>query len=118
MFSAGSITGGFKNAIDYVSNEWKGKPVAIISYGIVGGTFASDQTKHILSMMKLRVAETRPALAFAGGVGPDLFAAMGGVLAEGTKTSWTEEKKADITKAFAELKELLDKEPEPEAAQQ
>ena len=64
--------------------------------------------------MKLRVAETRPALSFAGGHGPDLYAALGGVLGEDTKKSWTEEKKADISKAFAELKELLDKEPEVE----
>ena len=66
--------------------------------------------------MKLRVAETRPALSFAGGHGPDLYAALGGVLGEDTKKLWNEEKKADISKAFSELKDLLDKEPEPEAA--
>ncbi|RKK42339.1 hypothetical protein BFJ67_g10134 [Fusarium oxysporum f. sp. cepae] len=36
-----SLSGGTKNAIDYLMNEWKGKPVAVIGYGIHGGKHAS-----------------------------------------------------------------------------
>ena len=106
------VAGGTKNAIDYLMNEWKGKPVVIVSYGINGGTFASEQVQNSLSRMGLRVVPTRPQLSFSGGVGPDLFAAMGeGKLGEETRKAWEKEKVADILKAFTELKEELEKAP-------
>ena len=106
------MAGGTKNAIDYLMNEWKGKPIAIISYGIQGGTFASEQAQNSLSRMGLRVVPTRPQLAFAGHHGPELMLAMGeGKLGEETKKEWLEKKAADIVKAFAEVKEELERAP-------
>ena len=95
-----------KNAVDYLYNEWINKPVLIISYGIHGGKSSSDSLKGSLNGMKLRVAETRPALAFAGGPGPDMFEAVGkGTIGEATLKSW-EEVKPEIVKGFEELRAL------------
>ncbi|GAP87630.1 putative NADPH-dependent FMN reductase [Rosellinia necatrix] len=100
------VAGGTKNAIDYLLNEWKGKPLAIVSYGAHGGSQASRQAKEILSGMGLRVAETRPQLAFA-----NALAEMGGILSEGKVYPESEAKwlgqSDEIAKAAEELKELL-----------
>ncbi|KAI1736201.1 NADPH-dependent FMN reductase [Xylaria scruposa] len=100
------VAGGTKNAIDYLLNEWKGKPLTIVSYGAQGGSKASQQAKEILSGMGLRVTETRPQLAFA-----DARAEMGGILSEGkispeSRAKW-EGQSSDIIKAAEELKGLL-----------
>lgn len=101
------MSGATKNAIDYLYNEWIGKPVLIVSYGIMGGKNASEQLKTVLTGMKLRVVETRPQLAFAGAVaGPELWSAIAGQLGELTKTAWTEGK-GDLVKGFGELLELI-----------
>jgi NAD(P)H-dependent FMN reductase len=109
------MAGGTKNAIDYLYNEWIGKPAVVVSYGIQGGTIASEQVKTALEGMKLRVAATRPALAFARGMeGGDGYAAIGkGELGEETRKAW-EEKKETVLKAFGELKELLEEAPKKE----
>ncbi|KAI8713728.1 FMN-red domain-containing protein [Fusarium sp. LHS14.1] len=110
------IAGATKNAIDYLYNEWIGKPVMIVSYGIQGGTFASEQLNKSLTGMKLRVAETRPSLKFHGSHGPDLFLAMGsGGLGEDTRKD-IEAEAPTILKAFQELKELLKAEKAQESA--
>lgn len=111
-----SIAGSTKNAIDYLLHEWKGKPVAVVSYGVQGGTFASEHTSHVLGKMGLRVAETRPQLQFPGGYGPELMGAMlKGELGDGSKETWKESGKvAEIEKAFKELVVLLAAEPEVE----
>ncbi|KAI0866137.1 NADPH-dependent FMN reductase [Xylaria cubensis] len=100
------VAGGTKNAIDYLLNEWKGKPLTIVSYGAQGGSKANQQAKEILSGMGLRVTETRPQLAFA-----DARAEMGGILSEGkispeSRAKW-EGQSSDIIKAAEELKGLL-----------
>lgn len=106
------LSGGTKNAIDYLYNDWIGKPVAVVSYGIVGGTNASAQAKQVLEGMKLRLAATRPALPFTGGPGPDLYAAMGqGEMGEESRKDWLANQSADILKAFGELKDLLNEPP-------
>ncbi|KAK2044231.1 NADPH-dependent FMN reductase [Colletotrichum somersetense] len=105
------LAGSTKNAIDYLYNEWTGKPIAVVSYGIFGGNSASSQAEKTLGGMKLRVAPTRPALAFAEGAGPDLMAAAGsGEIGEETRKKWSEEKET-VLKAFGELKELLNAPP-------
>ncbi|KAI1075275.1 NADPH-dependent FMN reductase family protein [Whalleya microplaca] len=102
------MAGGTKNAIDYLLNEWKGKPVTIVSYGVKGGNTANDQVKGALSGCGLVITETRPTLPFLGGAGPDLYAAMGeGKLGADTLKSWEEEKSEIILKAATELKDLL-----------
>ncbi|KAI0840157.1 NADPH-dependent FMN reductase family protein [Hypoxylon sp. FL0890] len=99
------VAGGTKNAIDYLLNEWKGKPAAIVSYGIHGGATASEQVKGALSGMGLRVAETRPTLSFNP---PDIFGAVGGGrLGEGTLKTWEAEQHEKIRKAAEDLKTLL-----------
>lgn len=101
------LAGGTKNAIDYLYNDWAGKPAGIISYGIKGGTTASDQLDGTLKGMKLRVAVTRPALPFRDGVGPDLNLAMaGGELGGDTKKD-IQAQSPSILKVFQEVKELF-----------
>ncbi|KAI0503361.1 NADPH-dependent FMN reductase [Xylaria bambusicola] len=100
------LAGGTKNAIDYLLNEWKGKPLVVVSYGAHGGSKASEQAKDILGGLGLRIAETRPQLAFA-----DPHGEMAGILAEGkvadaSRAKW-EGQTDQIIKAAEELKELL-----------
>jgi NAD(P)H-dependent FMN reductase len=45
------MSGATKNAIDYLYNAWIGKPILIVSYGIGGGTNASDQLKTVVSFV-------------------------------------------------------------------
>ncbi|OHF02500.1 NADPH-dependent FMN reductase [Colletotrichum orchidophilum] len=104
------LSGAAKNAIDYLYHEWIGKPIAVVSYGIMGGKSASAQAQKTLEGMKLRVAPTRPALAFAGGPGPDLVAAMGGEIGEESRKKWEGESET-LLQAFGELKELLNTPP-------
>lgn len=102
------MSGSTKNAIDYLYNDWIGKPILIITYGIMGGTNASEQLKTVLTGMKLKVVETRPSLSFhGGGAGPDMYQAMSGVLPEASTNDWEAEKKDEILKGYGELKELL-----------
>ena len=43
------IPAGLKNAIDYLFNEWKGKPAIIVSYGGHGGDKAASSLKLCLA---------------------------------------------------------------------
>ncbi|KAI1129428.1 flavoprotein [Nemania abortiva] len=100
------VSGGTKNAIDYLLNEWKGKPLSIVSYGSKGGSQASQQAKEILGGMGLRVAETRPQLAFA-----DAQAEIAGILSEGkiapaSRAKWGAQTD-EIAKVAEELKAML-----------
>jgi NAD(P)H-dependent FMN reductase len=58
------FTGVFKNALDYLYHEWKGKPVGFVSYGgIAGGTRSAQLMKPVLvalSMMPVYEAVTIP----------------------------------------------------------
>jgi hypothetical protein len=101
-----TVAGGTKNAIDYLCNEWKGKPVSIVSYGAQGGKLSSQQAKEVLTGMGLRVADARVQLAFA-----DVMAEIGAIMAEGkfsdaSRTKW-EGQSAEIVKAAEELKQML-----------
>lgn len=43
-----------KNAIDYLHDEWKNKPVGFVSYGGVGaGTRAVQQLKQVVTALKM-----------------------------------------------------------------
>ncbi|KAI1814782.1 NADPH-dependent FMN reductase [Poronia punctata] len=104
----GGMAGGTKNAIDYLWNEWQGKPLTIVSYGAHGGSRSSDQAKQVLGVgsMGLHIMETRPQLAFA-----DPMAEVGDLLSKGefsdaSKTKW-EAQADEITKAAEELKEAV-----------
>lgn len=100
------MAGGTKNAIDYLKNEWVGKPLVIVSYGVNGGSVASQQAKDILGAMGLKIVETRPQLAFVNfySVFPAMLAE--GTLPDDTLAAW-QEKSDEIVKAAGELKDLL-----------
>lgn len=49
------MPGTVKNAIDYLYHPWKGKPIAIVTYGLNGGKTSSEQLNHVLSKMGLQV---------------------------------------------------------------
>lgn len=105
-YNAG-LAGGTKNAIDYLVNEWKEKPVAIISYGAQGGTFANEQlTKTLELVMKMKVSETKVLLPFAEG--DAMAAATEGKLGEASLKEWEEKgKKGEILKAVGQIVEVL-----------
>ncbi|KAL7963476.1 flavoprotein-like protein [Trichoderma compactum] len=102
------VAGSTKNAIDYLKNEWDGKPAAIVSYGISGANIASDQVKGSLEGVGLRVSATRPQLAFSGGAGPDAFLAIGeGNLGDATRKEWQEKHTDEIVQSFKEILDAL-----------
>lgn len=56
-----------KNAIDHLYAEWRGKPVAIVTYGGHGGGKCAAQLREVLSGLKMRIADTMPALTLPAG---------------------------------------------------
>jgi NAD(P)H-dependent FMN reductase len=109
------VPGGVKNSIDYLYNEWIGKPVLIVTYGTHGGNLSSDSLKQTLSGMKLRVVETRPMLKFAGPGREEMMMAAAGKVGPKTMEEWEEVAKEPLLKGFGELVELLEA-PAPEPA--
>lgn len=101
------MSGGTKNAIDYLKNEWAGKPALVVAYGI-HGLLAAAQAHGVLEKMGLRMAPTTPNLVFFGNHGPELYSAMlQGQLGEQTRKQWTEEESVKVLKGFGELRALL-----------
>jgi NAD(P)H-dependent FMN reductase len=105
----GGMAGGTKNAIDYLFNEWPGKPVAIISYGVQGGSQANAQLSYSLEkVMQVKVVPTKIMLSFASST-DGMSAFDEGILGEDTKKAWNEGgKKGQIFKAWEEIKDILD----------
>ncbi|CZT48919.1 related to flavoprotein [Rhynchosporium secalis] len=107
------LPGGTKNAIDYLYHAWIGKPVVIVSYGIMGGMSANESLKRTLEGMHLQVVDTRVSLTFPGAdpanhnMSPGLLGAIEGKLIEPVVEKWKVEAKDDLLKAFEELKEKL-----------
>lgn len=103
------LPGGVKNAIDYLYNEWIGKPVLIVTYGIMGGSVSSESLNKTLNGMKLRVVETRPMLSYAGPGMEEMFTAAGtGKVGPRSLELWENESKDTLLKGFGELVELLE----------
>lgn len=108
------VAGATKNAVDYLMNEWKGKPVMVVSYGIQGGNLAGDQLRATLGKMGLKVVEKKVELGFSkenkdpnSGWGVDLMGAMlEGKLGDDTKGEWT--KREEVEQAWGELVGLLE----------
>ncbi|QLL34148.1 hypothetical protein HG536_0F04750 [Torulaspora globosa] len=46
-----------KNAIDYLFNEWKGKPAMLVSYGGHGGHKCYNQLRQVLEGLDMEVTE-------------------------------------------------------------
>ncbi|CZT11871.1 related to flavoprotein [Rhynchosporium graminicola] len=107
------LPGGTKNAIDYLYHAWIGKPVVIVSYGIMGGMSANESLKKTLEGMHLQVVDTRVSLTFPDAdpanhnMSPGLLGAIEGKLIEPVVEKWKVEAKDDLLKAFGELKEKL-----------
>lgn len=57
-----------KNAIDHLYEEWRGKPLLIVSYGGHGGSKCAEQLKQVAAAVNMRVAEGMPALVLSEGV--------------------------------------------------
>lgn len=51
-----------KNAIDHLYREWRNMPAVIVSYGGHGGTRCARQLRRVAASLKMRVANTSPAL--------------------------------------------------------
>jgi NAD(P)H-dependent FMN reductase len=47
------MPGGVKNAIDFLYNEWIGKPALIVTYGIFGGLKSSEQLAGVSFFLPL-----------------------------------------------------------------
>ncbi|KAL1974053.1 hypothetical protein VTN31DRAFT_5613 [Thermomyces dupontii] len=105
-----NVSAATKNAIDYLYKEWTGKPVAIISYGMQGGKNASAALALSMeTVLRMRVAPTRPQLAFSGGFeGDGSAAAFKGELRETSIREWEEKGEMNnVLKAWGELKRAL-----------
>jgi len=92
-----------KNAIDFLYNEWQGKPAMVVSYGGHGGGEAASQLRQVLQHgVKMRVAETMPALEF-GGRENVVKATKGEKIDVGV---W-DGKKQDVRRAYEEMMALI-----------
>jgi NAD(P)H-dependent FMN reductase len=102
------IPGGLKNAIDYLDNEWKGKPVMVVSYGGHGGGKAGRHLREVCQGLRMRVVEQVVELGFKGR--ENLVKAAGGkdLGLEGNNGGiWGSAEKEAIGKAYVELLELV-----------
>ena len=97
-----------KNAIDYLFNEWNGKPAMIVSYGGHGGTKSAGQLRQVLEAVKMNVVDTMPALTFPGR--PVMVKASKGedIGLNGELGIWEAEKQ-DIRKGGEEIMAILAK---------
>ena len=106
-----NLPAGLKNAIDVLWHEWTTKPFMIVSYGVMGGTFAYEDLKRALSMaIKARVVDTGVHLQFGPmSKGNMIKAATGqdlGLTPDGTDHLWSD-KRAAIIQAWQELVDLV-----------
>lgn len=100
-----------KNAIDYLFNEWVGKPAMIVTYGGYGGGKCAEQLRSVLEGCRMELTPSHVELkypdmqwakekAFPGG---DL-----GLNAESDDSVWANER-SNIVAVFGELQAALDK---------
>jgi NAD(P)H-dependent FMN reductase len=59
-----SMPANLKNAIDYLFNEWAGKPAMVVSYGGHGGGHSAAHLKQVLTAIKMKVVSEHVELAF------------------------------------------------------
>ncbi len=75
-----------KNAIDWLWDEWKGKPAGIVSYssGPIGGARGAEQLKLVLSYVGLRVTPNHVHIGMAHGEMPEAAQDFAGKALVGT----------------------------------
>ncbi len=94
-----------KNAIDYLFNEWKGKPALIVSYGGHGGGKAAAQLRVVLEGgLDMRIVGPMPGLAFEGR--EMLVRASKGEDLELKEGLWEEEQR-EVVGGFEEMMGML-----------
>ncbi|RMZ77502.1 hypothetical protein DV737_g4309, partial [Chaetothyriales sp. CBS 132003] len=115
-----SIPGALKNAIDLVFHAWSGKAVLIVTYGIFGGAYASQQVRQILGGgVGMKVVDIAPELEFPGrdelknNTSQALFQAMKGSVANETLNLWEATNREDIIEGTKELLKLTNPASEP-----
>ncbi|KAJ9611390.1 hypothetical protein H2200_004574 [Cladophialophora chaetospira] len=59
-----SFPANLKNAVDYLFNEWVGKPAMIVSYGGHGGGHSAAQLTQVLKAVRMRVVSRSVGLMF------------------------------------------------------
>ena len=67
-----------KNALDYLLNEWKGKPAAFVGYGAGGAKLSIDQILQVVEFLGMKPVEERVGVS-------EIWAAIdenGGVIAD------------------------------------
>ncbi|KAJ1325287.1 NAD(P)H-dependent oxidoreductase [Microdochium nivale] len=113
------VAGSTKNAIDYLYNEWKGKPAGVISYGIMGGNTAREQVRKSLGGVGLKVTGAEVGFTFpGGGYGEHTQHSMvKGGISNGTKAEW-EGSGDEVKKMLAEIVEELQKPPAAEVVKE
>lgn len=101
----GGLPAGFKNALDYLYYEIKGKSAFVVSYGVHGGNFANEEAVRALGLiMGGTVVETKVLLKYDGA---DFMAATGeGKVGEKSLAAW-EAEKVNVVKGFEELVQSL-----------
>lgn len=102
------IAAELKNSIDYLYNEWSGKPLMIVTYGGHGGNHCADQLRTVLGSMGVRVCKEAVGMSFPSPEfrdksfkGEEL-----GLDATDDRAPWAEYR-ANITAAWEELSQLL-----------
>lgn len=101
------IPAGLKNAIDFLFNEWTGKPGMIVSYGGHGGGKAADALRTVLHGLRMRTPEKTVNLFFPDrDFGAKCFAGKDlGLAAEGNEV-WAKDK-GDIVALWEETVGML-----------
>jgi NAD(P)H-dependent FMN reductase len=103
------IPAGLKNALDYLFNEWKGKPAMVVSYGGHGGDKCAAAMKVVLGGgLDMKVVDETVNLSFPSrdvlykaAVGSDL-----GLDAGSGRSMWAEER-SNIIKVWEKMEESL-----------
>ncbi|CEP64537.1 flavin-dependent quinone reductase LALA0_S12e01156g [Lachancea lanzarotensis] len=103
-----------KNALDYLFNEWRAKPAAVVSYGGHGGIKCSEQLRVVLQGLRMIPTENKVLLSFAdrsvltkATIGSPMN------LLESPESSFAAEEVAQIETTFSELCQLMKKKTEP-----
>ena len=58
-----STSGALKNAIDFLSNEWKNKSAGFVGYGGVGGARAIEHLRSIMGELEIADVRTQVSLS-------------------------------------------------------